>query len=64
MKILILEGDNLIQKIEFKNKFVFLVTEDKRVYHIDSSDGNMFRAEMPFKNLGKAHRDLVKKELK
>lgn len=64
MKILILNGDDLEQKIEVKDRFVFFITK-KKVYHIDSADGEMYEASHTgFKHLGKAHKKLVKKEMK
>ena len=64
MKILILNGDDLETKIELKDRFVFLLTKGKRVYHVDSANGQMFIASPKLANLGAAHKKLIAKELK
>lgn len=61
MKILILDGDDLVQEINFKDKFVFVITDAETVYHIDSEVGSMHRANPGLKNLGKGHRAILKK---
>lgn len=64
MKILILDANEVVQSITVKDKFVFLIAEDGRVYHVDSTDGNMWKAKEPdFDNLCEEHRKLIKKEL-
>lgn len=60
-KIWILNGDNVELELNVqKDRFVFLKTEDGRVYHVDLADGNMYRAKEDLSNLGEAHRELVK----
>lgn len=63
MKILIFEADEVVQEIKVKDQFVFLMADDGRVYHIDSTDGNMWRAEPTLINLGKSHAKEIAKRL-
>lgn len=64
MKILILNGDKLEKKMKIKDRFVFLISDSKKVFHIDSSDGQMWTADPKLENLNKAHKKLITKELK
>lgn len=62
MKLLILDGDDLTQYQVLKNKFVFLIKKDK-VYHIDTTDGEMYLALPNLKNLSKGHQRVIKKAM-
>lgn len=64
MKIIICDGDKKVKKMKVENKFVFLVTDDKRVYHIDSADGNMYKAQDDLLNLCEAHKKMIEKDFK
>ena len=65
-KLLILDGQGILTETELNrdgNKFVFIVTDDKRVYHLDTSDGNMWKAREKLQNLGKPHQIVIKRVL-
>ena len=63
MKLLLVAGNRILLSKKIKDAVVFLITDDKRVYHVDSSDGNMWTARKDLKNLGKDHRKIVKDNL-
>lgn len=63
MKILIFDADTLEAEINVKDKFVFIMADDKRVYHIDSTDGNMWQAKTSLVNLGEGHKREIEKRL-
>ena len=62
-KILILDGDNVQQEIKLEHRFLFIITK-KKVYHMDTTDGNLWVARPDLKNLGKGHRAIIKKAVK
>lgn len=60
-KITILNADTPEMAIEVsRDRFAIITTDDGRVYHIDFSDGNMWRANEDLSNLGKEHARLTR----
>ena len=54
VRVLVLNGDTLEQVIDLDHKFIFLLVKDidrEDVYHIDSSDGNLWKANPDLSNL-------------
>ena len=67
-KILMLDGDNVIAEVhadgELGEKFVFIITKDKTVYHLDTTDGKIYKARKDLKNLGEGHRKMIEEKMK
>lgn len=64
-KVALFSGDQLHFTMEIpKDRFLFIIAEDGRVYHIDFADGNMWTARPGFENLGGKHGETLKELIK
>lgn len=58
-KILVLHGDSPIHEMQFEDdNFIFIITA-KAIFHIDLTDGNMWRAKADLSNLGDGHKKVI-----
>ena len=66
-KLLILNGDQIEQEIEVNkdgHRFVFLITEDNKVFHLDTTDGKLHEASaVNFQFLSFEHQEIVRARL-
>lgn len=48
-----------------KDRFLFIITDDKKMFHIDLSEADpvMYRGSDRLMELGEAHRDIVNREM-
>lgn len=59
-RLLVLDADTPELDIEVsKDRFVFLKTDDGRIWHCDLTDGNMWQARPDMKNLGEGHQKVL-----
>lgn len=59
-KLMILDGDTVVDEVNLKDKFIFILKADG-VYYGDTSTPGIFRAEYSNLNaLGKGHRKIIK----
>ena len=62
-RLLVLDADTPELDIEVsKDRFVFLKTNQGKIYHCDLTDGKMWEAQPDLMNLGEAHRKLFKSD--
>lgn len=65
-KLIVFNADTQELKMTVqKDRFLFIITDDKKMFHIDLSEADpvMYRGSDRLMELGEAHRDIVNREM-
>lgn len=63
-KLIILEGDNVLDEVDLKGKFIFIL-KPEGVFYSDTSQPGFFKADYSnLSALGKSHQEIIRKRVK